>query len=69
MGAPSPSRGEVRRIKVTDGSAMAWKRHMCFLHGREVGVGGHQGLTAQTGEKSPMAYKPDKARPESEGGQ
>ena len=40
-GAPSPSRGEVRRIKVTDAPAMVWKRHMCSsLHGREVEGGG-----------------------------
>lgn len=38
-GAPCPSRGEVRRIKVTDGPAVVWERHMCScVHGREVGV-------------------------------
>lgn len=36
-GVPSPSRSKVRRIKVTDGPAMVWERHMCScVHGREV---------------------------------
>lgn len=36
-GAPSPSRSKVRRIKVTDGPAMVWERHMCScVHGRDV---------------------------------
>lgn len=51
-GAPSPSRGEVRRIKVTDGPAMIGKRHMwSCLHGREKGGGGDWALTSQTREK------------------
>lgn len=37
-GLLSPSRGEVRRIKVTDGPAIVGKRHMCSrLHGGRCG--------------------------------
>lgn len=67
-GALFPSRGEVRRIKVTDGPAIGRERHMCScVPGKERGGRGHQGLTTQTGETSLMAYEADKVHPESGG--
>lgn len=39
-GAPFPSRGEVRGIKVTDGPAIGQERHMCScVPGKEGGGG------------------------------
>lgn len=68
LGLPPPSRGEVRRIKVTDGPTVVG-RGTCIPVCTEGGGArrGHQGLSTQTGEKPPVAYKPDKAPPESGG--
>lgn len=59
-GASSCTTGEVRRLKVTDDLAT------CVL----VCVGGRgvPGFDDADGEKPLMAYKPDKALPESGGG-
>lgn len=59
-GTSSCTTGEVRRLK----AQMTWPHVFSCAWG----VGGYQGLTMPTGEKPLMAYKPDKALPESGGG-
>lgn len=64
----SPPQGRGQKNKGHRWTHRGGERHMysCVHGGRWAGRG-HQGLSTQTGEKSPVAYKPDKVPPESGG--